>query len=239
MIKKLIICFISLLIYMFIEAKWTKINYENYKIGNSNKKMNVLFLSDLHRRTISKRLLSKVGSVEAVFLAGDLAEKGVHKEQIVRNLQVLNQVAPVYFVWGNNDYEVAEEIHEALKETNSVELTNRSVKLGSFTLAGIGDLTSNKHDVKKALEEADGPVVLLSHNPDISFKLKGYPDVKLVLSGHTHGGQIRIGPYGIAERGGWKKRNGVDVFISNGHGTSEIPFRFMARAQIHKLTIYV
>ncbi|WP_370314234.1 hypothetical protein [Guptibacillus hwajinpoensis] len=55
----------------------------------------------------------------------------------------------------------------------------------------------------------------------------------MILSGHTHGGQIRLFGWGIREKGGIKNINGTTVVISNGYGTTTLPLRLMAPAESH------
>ena len=65
----------------------------------------VFFVSDLHKRLISKSLLDEVGTCDLVIIGGDLLESGVSTPQIKQNLQRISACGPTYFVWGNNDVE--------------------------------------------------------------------------------------------------------------------------------------
>ena len=62
------------------------------------------------------------GKADIVIIGGDLAEKGVPLSQISLNIQKLREIAPVYFVWGNNDYEIEYHELDALLIENNVKV---------------------------------------------------------------------------------------------------------------------
>ena len=98
--------------------------------------------------------------------------------------------------------------------------------------------------------EQSGDVVVLEHSPDILPVITGdlsiSDDLKLILAGHTHGGQVRIpwlgslivpSSYGQKYALGHVKENDVDMFVTTGVGTSILPFRFLVPPEIAVLTI--
>ena len=114
-------------------------------------------------------------------------------------------------------------------------------------LAGIDDWTEGSPHIEDAFDEipADAISVLLSHNPDIlEDTLSRRAD--LILSGHTHGGQINL-PWigavhthsahlGRKEAAGYLQRDGTQVYITRGVGEG-IPMRFGAKPQITLITM--
>ncbi len=93
----------------------------------SFQKVNVFFISDIHRRVISNSLIEQVkGRVDLVIIGGDLAEKGVPLSKISANIQKLRAIAPVYFVWGNNDYEIEYHELDALLLENNVKVLDNT-----------------------------------------------------------------------------------------------------------------
>ena len=128
-------------------------------------------------------------------------------------------------------------------------LANRAVKLGSgtgaFWLAGLDSQTAfqafgerrnwvGASDLPGTLAQLtdDAPAILLAHEPDIFVKV---PErIALTLSGHTHGGQVRFGPwapvvpsqYGARFAYGWVRESGRDLVVSGGLGCSGLPIRF-------------
>ncbi len=90
-------------------------------------------------------------------------------------------------------------------------------------------------------------MIYTPHSPDIlpSALKQGHFDFALVLTGHTHGGQVApfghtihsSSRYGDRYRSGWIEEGGKQIFISNGVGTSLLPVRLGAPAQIHRITL--
>jgi predicted MPP superfamily phosphohydrolase len=130
------------------------------------------------------------------------------------------------------------------------ELTNQGVWLtrgaDRFRLAGVDDLWSGQTNLNQALGEArrSDACLLVSHNPDFAERLRD-PRVGLILSGHTHGGQVVFpggAPY-VPSRYGQKYLRGLVqapetlVYISRGLGTSGVPVRFASRPEINLITL--
>ncbi|PEA28761.1 metallophosphoesterase [Bacillus cereus] len=212
----------------------------------SFQKVNIFFISDIHRRVISSSLIERVkGKADIVIIGGDLAEKGVPLSQISLNIQKLRGVAPVYFVWGNNDYEIEyHELDALLLENNVKVLDNTRVVFESevgekICLLGIDDVGLERDRLDLALADCkeEGFRILISHNPDIIKKMSGKEQISLVLSGHTHGGQIRLFPSEKHLKGGIYKHFNMTLFVSNGYGTTLFPLRFRAPSQTHIITL--
>ena len=124
-----------------------------------------------------------------------------------RVLRRLSEAAPVYAVLGNHDggawaarnfgYGDHRVVEKLLAESGITLMHNRSlpVRVGDdrLTLAGVGDLQSGEIDARRAFAgvTANHPVILLSHNPDSKTAVREYA-WDLMLSGHTHGGQVIV-----------------------------------------------
>ena len=98
--------------------------------------------------------------------------------------------------------------------------------------------------------EGKGDVIVLEHSPDIAEIITGdrliSKDLKLLLAGHTHGGQVWLpvlgrpivpSSYGQKLAAGHVREYGLDVFVTSGVGTSILPFRFMVPPEIAVLTL--
>ena len=136
-------------------------------------------------------------------------------------------------------------MHAALAEWGVRPLVNRAVRVRGegvdFWVGGVDDLTEGRPDLGAVLGEIpdDAFLLLLSHNPDIWLAPR-ILEADLVLSGHTHGGQVRLPLFGAAHTqgthltrrrpAGWFARGAVRMFVSRGLGES-IPLRFGARPQ--------
>jgi predicted MPP superfamily phosphohydrolase len=244
-----VIILLLLVMYMFSEAHRNEINYMNLSFDEFPKsfdKLSIYFISDIHRREISTSMLAPIkGKVDIVIIGGDLTEKGVPFSRVLENIQKLKELGPLYFVWGNNDYEVDFHELDSLLLSNGVKiLDNTAVSFESvsgekLSLLGVDDFGKERARLDLALSdtEKDSFKVLVSHNPEIISQLKEEHRITLVLSGHTHGGQIRLGKCGLYQRGGVRDTNVSKVFISNGYGTTLLPLRFGAPAETHLITI--
>lgn len=144
----------------------------------------------------------------------------------------------------------AERIKKAMESFGMQVLSNESLQINDdLTLVAVDDLRSGKTDLTKALEGVDPMTtkILLSHNPDILLNpLSKQTD--LVLSGNTHGGQVRLPFFGpiatIPDELGQKFDEGLftfkntRLFITSGIGSSGPRSRLFNPPEIALLTIY-
>jgi len=146
----------------------------------------------------------------------------------------------VFAVLGNHDFQVdAEEITRALRARYIHVLRNAHHRLrdhtGTFWLLGIDDLWSGRNNLGAALNTvpARDLKVLLCHNPQGIYEASAHA-IDLVLSGHTHGGQVRLPLVGsvrgrskLGERfvEGWNRLDGTQIYVNRGIGKSVVPFR--------------
>jgi predicted MPP superfamily phosphohydrolase len=158
----------------------------------------------------------------------------------------------VFAVLGNHDHRTNPAlIRQALSTHGIVDLTNTGVWLcrrgARLRIAGVDDLRRGKPDLVAALAGvgADDACLLLSHNPDFVERLSD-PRVDLVLSGHTHGGQIVLpwlgapvtsSRFGQKYRAGLVQGPGARVYVSRGIGTVGLPLRVSCPPEIVLLTL--
>ncbi|OEH93486.1 metallophosphoesterase [Bacillus solimangrovi] len=234
--------------YMWKQAdKWkletSTLTYEDFPEGFDEIKL--FFISDIHKRSIPDEMIEFVkGKADLVLLGGDLMERGVPFDRVRKNIQQLKRIGPVYFVWGNNDYEVDyHQLDALLLDEGVIILDNTAVtfesKIGEkLILLGVDCPTNKRDNLPLALKDSEeGFKILMSHDPSIVDKIHIEDNIRLTVAGHTHGGQIRIGPFGLYEKGGIKELNETVLFVSNGYGTSALPLRLGAPAQVHLITI--
>lgn len=144
-------------------------------------------------------------------------------------------------------------LESALADRQIQMLHNRYVHLNhpdlglDIYMAGVDDLVEGDPQLRRALGEIpyDAPTILLSHNPDILLE-PGVEQADLILSGHTHGGQIVLPLLGAAhtqslhlgrkEVSGYLCRGKTQVYITRGVGEG-IPIRFGAAPQVTLITI--
>ncbi|WLV25623.1 metallophosphoesterase [Aciduricibacillus chroicocephali] len=131
---------------------------------------------------------------------------------------------------------------------NEHQIINRGN--AAITIAGIDDMSLGRPDIDAALHNAPSEhfTILLSHAPDFADIARSYP-VDLQLSGHSHGGQIRLpflgslytpsyatkyirGKYDFNDR----SRN-LDLYVNSGIGTTRLPYRFLCKPEVHCYTL--
>lgn len=240
--------FIVLFFYMLNEAFANRMKEDKLKFNEYPKEFGELtffFISDIHRRKISEEIINRVkGRAEFVIIGGDLTEKGVPLTRVKDNLNQLKRIGPVYFIWGNNDYEVnTDRLLSVFHECGISILNNEILTLHkngkSVAFIGIDDLLNSREPLKNILQDRKKNEfrILISHNPDIIHDIEKEQNISLVLSGHTHGGQIRIFGFGPYTLGGIKYINNTTLFISNGYGTRHLPLRLSAKSETHLITI--
>jgi predicted MPP superfamily phosphohydrolase len=185
-------------------------------------------------------------------------------ETIGENLKGLRAPLGVYAVLGNHDEWYSDRIVElALEKAGITVLQNKAVALEKdgrkFRLLGlldhvhIVDWTTFAANARENLAKVEpaGDVIVLEHSPDILPVITGNaslsPDVRLILAGHTHGGQVCLpligcpvipSSYGQKYAYGHVREGGVDMFITTGVGTSIMPVRFNVPPEIAVLKIY-
>lgn len=182
---------------------------------------------------------------------------------IAENLRGLQAKYGVYAVLGNHDVwddevAIANELravgYRVLEnEIHIVEKGDQKLRiLGMKDHFKMVTWDSFSREITEVLQQSEqrGDVLVLEHAPDllglITAAAPNPNDLKLVLNGHTHGGQVwfpvvgsPIVPsvYGQKFAFGHTKENDVDVFVTTGIGTSILPFRFLVPPEIAVLTI--
>jgi predicted MPP superfamily phosphohydrolase len=190
---------------------------------------------------------------DIVALAGDFVHR--HPDYIEPGIAALTRLEAKlgrFAVLGNHDNREYGPRSRAAFEGSGIErIDNRGVWLeragARLRLGGVGDLWTDRQDPSAALGDAtsNDAVILMSHNPDYAEHL---PDdrVGLMLSGHTHGGQIVIPGYGapiVPSSYGQKYLYGLaqgprcQVFTTRGVGTVTPPVRFLCRPEVVLITL--
>lgn len=174
---------------------------------------------------------------------------------VVSALSALDPPLGIYSVPGNHDHlgGIGDWQRHVGRIPHLVDLTNRakivSVGRARLCIAGVDDLEHGKPTLSMLppLEERDF-TLLLAHNPEQAERSRRALDrVDLIVSGHTHAGQIRLPGVGPVRSSvqlrdlydhGVRRRPWTQVYISRGLGTVRLPVRFLARpeATILRLT---
>ncbi len=243
----LIFC-IALLLYMIKEAFEHNVLHHVIELkGVCEEQFKLFFISDIHNRIIrEEEIRDKKGKFDGVIIGGDLADKRTPIERLIKNIQFLSTLGPVYFIWGNNDREVGEErLRNILSEWNVIMIENDAILLpnrkNKIWLNAIDDTTTKNVHFDKAFAktEAKDVVLFVSHNPQVFSQVLVQYKVDFLMGGHLHGGQIRLGPFGIYPHGSFSYKKGIPVLISNGYGTTLLPLRLGAKPQCHIIDVKI
>ena len=196
--------------------------------------------------------LANAEKPDMVVLTGDFVSRhGAITNAFSRVLAGLEAPLGAIAVLGNHDHWTnAPAVREMLASANVTVLANGHVTFSRggdlLTVAGVEDLWSGVPLLDRALEGAPRRAgrILLAHNPMFALKLPAMPRVDLMLSGHTHGGQIRLWT-AQPRLSAWRLRSGhglVDglrcpVYISRGIGMAGVPVRWNCRPELPILTL--
>ena len=190
---------------------------------------------------------------DLVAVTGDLIASGsAFVDVVARALGGLRARDGAFAAMGNHDYfGDGEAMVSALEAAGLTVLRNRGVELrrdgAAIYLAGVDDTWTRRHDVGRALaaRPAGMPAVLLAHDPAL-FPEAAERGVDLVLSGHTHGGQVAV-PL-LARKlnlarlitrftNGVYRSGASTLYVNRGLGTTGPPVRLAVAPEIAVLTL--
>jgi predicted MPP superfamily phosphohydrolase len=173
-------------------------------------------------------------------------------EPCAEALAPLNAPEGVWAVLGNHDHYTDPELTtRALERQHIAVLNNAHTTLqrgpDSLQLSGIDDWSWNAVDWPRAFTglKPTAPTILLSHQPAV-LDLEQTQNVSLILSGHTHGGQVRFPFVGapalyatneLKYDRGLFRRGATQLYVSSGTGVIGLPVRFGARPEIAVLRL--
>lgn len=233
----------------FIEPQWLKI--KETTIPGTGINARIVLIADIHAgpykgRYFVERLVNRVNMIDAQFniIAGDFILQTPLQEllPILEPLKTLNR--PTYFVMGNHDMP-APDVKAALTQLGLIDIEHQLLDFESFQLTGVGDRWNQDDTLKSQLPSK--PTLLVAHNPDSTLHFS-QQQIRLVLSGHTHCGQIRI-PYIykkiIPSEYGFDcyleyaqtAAGTIPVYITPGVGETALPLRFLNPSTIDVLTL--
>ncbi len=249
--------------YPFLEAKWCRVVRRTIEVPNLPgpfRGTTVALLADVHHGpfvplSYIRHVVTITNALkpDIVMLAGDYVHRSSHYiAPGIAELGKLEARMGRFAVRGNHDNrEFAPTTRAALAEARLPDLNNTGVWLERrgtrLRIAGVADLWTDDPNLALALGDAtlDDAVLLLSHNPDFVESIRD-PRVGLVLSGHTHGGQVVVPGFGapiVPSRYGQKYLHGLvqgpcsQVFVTRGVGTITPPVRFLCRPEVVLITL--
>ena len=215
----------------------------------------IVQISDLHLHgltAVHDKLARTLGELrpDVVIISGDTIDRRSHLTMLRDLLQMLPRVPHVLATLGNWEHQAdvpLRPLTDVYAHGGVDLLINRRVELqgrkARFTISGLDDSTAGTPDMRMA-QRANTPTICIAHSPAFrDMLLSGVADAKqlpdLMLSGHTHGGQITFfGWAPVRPRGsgrylyGWYGRKSLPLFVSRGIGTTSIPVRLGAVPEV-------
>lgn len=205
-----------------------------------------------------KKLVETMNQMQPdlIVFTGDLVDKPQHFQSSEALIAILRELKAKYgklWVYGNHDHGGygTEMIQHIMDRANFTLLKNSHTVLeinnDRILIAGIDDAILGLPDVETALEQTNKDLytILLAHEPDVADTTVKYP-VDVQLSGHSHGGQVRLPFVGhlytpaLSEKyihGKYLIDDKLALYVNRGIGTTRLPFRFLCKPELSIYTL--
>lgn len=222
-----------------------------------------------------RRVIERVNGIkpDLVLITGDFVTASVHSGRVRRLIPTKSSRVAAwqcggilsgldckerYAVLGNHDFGVGPHEVVAALETNGISVLRNTCtpieRSGArFWLAGLDDPLEGQPDPGAAIPAPirnvpNEPIILMCHGPDYADYLLDHPAgqaVDMMLSGHSHGGQVRLPlvgalvlpPYGRKYVEGWFRLGRLQLYVNRGIGTVGLPIRFDCPPELAVFTL--
>lgn len=244
----------------WIQSTMVRLSYRRYPASFEG--VRIVQFSDTHiGKYYSLEQMGKVVDLlqrqepDVICFTGDLFDSkfGKVSDDVIPILSRLQAGMGKFAVLGNHDMRLdSNRVRDVLERSGFTVLVNESRSIergnGRIRVVGVDEMFHGKPDLKLALQgvRQDDFVLLLAHEPDFADTSLNYR-VDLQLSGHSHGGQIRIPLYGsiFTPDLGQKYPIGLyafegsefHVYTNRGIGTTLLPIRFNCRPEVTVFTL--
>lgn len=246
------------------------LDFTSYKISNkaipsSFNNFKIIQFSDTHlgfqyNTQQLHTLVQKINKLEPdiIFFTGDLMDTPnmfSEKNLVISLLKSLNAPYGKFAIYGNHDHGgYGSNIYKSvIEESDFTLLLNSSQKIkhkdGShFHVIGIDDAMLGYPNIEEALTgvPANDFKILLSHAPDLADEAALF-NIQLQLSGHSHGGQIKIPFLGALVKAPFAEKyhegfyeigqTPLTLYVNRGIGTTRLPFRFLSKPELTLFTL--
>ena len=225
--------------------------------------MTLVQISDLHFGTwmTADRLAAIVCRIndlqaDCIVITGDFVSR-INQQlahELTISLKALEASYGIYGVFGNHDHwSNAKAVWDAVTAAGVRLLINENITIErdgrTLHIAGVDDIWENEHDLDAALDgvPSDSCVILLAHEPDFVDQVAPDGRIALQLSGHTHGGQVRLpligAPIlpvlGTKHDVGLYTVDGMNLYVNRGIGMMSPYVRFRCPPEITHITLRV
>lgn len=249
---------------LLVDAFWAEqyfIEIQEHNVKSATKDnhdIKIIQISDLHIKSLSSQLEKIIQKInehhpDLIVFTGDSVDEIDKLSVFDEFLSLLDKDIQKIAILGNWEYWGKinlQKLNEIYKQHNCKLLINErkyfNINNKSICLSGLDDYIGGRPDFDKTFtnyKEADYHIILNhcpGYNDDIIAKAHEIDmGISLILSGHTHGGQINyFGRVPMLPEGsgryvkGWYKKRGISMYVSKGIGTSIYPIRLGARSEV-------
>lgn len=255
--------FLSVSGLALLDSFWVEkffIETNEFFLGNSSKHksdIKVVQISDLHIQSVNYQLRQLAQQLnrlkpDLILLTGDALDEAKNLSVLDSFLKLINLNIKKIAILGNWEYwghVDLDKLRCTYTDNNCDLLLNESKQYcfrnKTIAVTGVDDFIGGNADIDLSLKQyqQSNYHIILNHCPQysdiISAQVPKTIPVDIILSGHTHGGQINLfgfvpfKPQGSGKYlKGWYKDALKNLYVSKGIGTSILPARFMARAEI-------
>ncbi len=250
----------------FVEPSWIIVTRRRVACGLPTG-LRIAVVGDFHvgphkRERFMERVVARVNSLrpDVILIVGDFLFDHLAELEPLAALGSLRAPLGTFAVLGNHDsgshgstaphmeHDRSDDVVRFLEPLGIRFLRNTSTVVEHrgrrLCIAGTDDVWMHTHDVGAAFTSApaDAPCILLSHNPDVILDTSSHR-ANLIVSGHTHGGQVRLPFFGSMtklpqklnkkfDRGIFEVAPNCRLAITHGIGETFLPLRFLARPEV-------
>ncbi len=241
-----------------------KVHHETFETDKflPHEEITIVQISDLHGKVFAPQNDPLVEAIlehhaDLVVLTGDIIDSKTRDFADVFDFieRITAGYDKVYYVSGNHEWgnRYRDQFFAGLRERGVKILDNDSCEVSIrgtvIQLVGVADVSAKRENVEEAFRGVDLTryTILLSHSPQIVLQYEQLP-ADLILSGHTHGGQVRLpfigalvaphqGFFPKLDKGTFQLADEQYLYIDSGLGTSMLPIRFLNQSQFSVLRI--
>jgi len=247
--------------FIALDAFWYErffIEVNEFYLGSASSKtknIKLLQISDLHLKSVKQRHIELVQEINKIkpdilLLTGDIIDRNKNLHKLDHFLSLFDPSIQKTAILGNWECWRVQPLQllEIYEKHHCELIVNHSYKYKfgqtSVSISGMDDLLAGRADFNMAMASYSPAKyhIVMTHCPEhrdiIQQQMKDIP-IDLVLSGHTHGGQVNLlgfAPFRPPGSGkyvsGWYRESLPHLYVSRGIGTTGIPIRLGSRAEV-------
>ena len=249
---------------LFVEKQWIEFTEHHLKRESFTERITFVQVSDVHLNFLTDFLLSAVDKInqmrpDFIFFTGDMIDNKDRKHLLEKFLARFSPDIVKVAIMGNWEYwgDISVDYLEKVYGANGCKLLRNEAQLFDvrgkrILVSGFDDYVTRRADYKKTQIgfQSNDYHIVLNHCPEyrnfVHDSLNTRQPIDVMLSGHTHGGQVNFFGYTpIMPPGaghylkGWYREKNPKMYVNRGIGVSCVPFRFNSRSEITVFHAYL